>query len=161
MSKCQQDVIRFSVLIACGRTVDSNHQFASALFLGLPAGITHFAVNTDYAATSRALQSLLFASEEFIDTICLNVPQVLNHTHSVFFSIAFIKLIEPFAWKIRTFKTVIDPLISQPIARPLDNRTWRTSESTAFTRFLHLFAIHSVTEKCSADSAVHSAWRYE
>jgi hypothetical protein len=130
-------------------------------FLGLPAGITHFAVNADYATTSRALPSFLFVSEEFIDTICLNVPQVLNHTHFVSFSIAFIKPVESFAWKIRTFKTVVDPLISKPIARPFNNRTWRTSESTAFTGFLHLSAIHSVTEKRSADSAVHSAWRYE
>jgi hypothetical protein len=79
----------------------------------------------------------------------------------VLFPIAFIKPIEPLAWKIRTFKTVINPLISQPIAGPLNNRTWRTSEPTAFAGFLHLSAIHSVTEKCSADSAVHSAWRYQ
>jgi hypothetical protein len=62
-------------------------------FLGLPAGITRFVVNTNYAATRRALPSFLLASEEFIDAIGLNILQIVNHTHSIFFPVAFIKFL--------------------------------------------------------------------
>ena len=64
---------------------------ARALILGLVAGITCFIVNTNYSATGRAFPFFLFVFQEFLDTICLNVLQILNHAHSIFVSVAFIK----------------------------------------------------------------------
>ena len=59
--------------------------------LGLVAGIAFLVVDTNHAATIRAFPPFLLVFQELLNAICLNMSQILNHAHSIFFSIAVIQ----------------------------------------------------------------------
>ena len=59
---------------------------------------------TDHTAAFRAFPLLCFPRQESINTLFLNDPQILQHTHMVFRCITFVHLLEFFTGKIITLK---------------------------------------------------------
>jgi hypothetical protein len=64
-------------------------------------------MDTNYSAAMRAFPSFLFILQELLDAFFLNVAQIFNHTHFIFASVAAIKYLESFTWKMDTFKTIL------------------------------------------------------
>ena len=95
-----------------------------ALVLVFVAGITYLVVDTNYSTTYRAFPPLLFVSQELLDTICLNVLQVFDYTHSIFLSVAFIKRLQALTWKAWTLKAILDLSGCQLVAVLFDKGAW-------------------------------------
>jgi hypothetical protein len=65
-------------------------------------------MNADQFAAGWASPSFLFFFEELVYSIFLNVLQIIDHAHSIFYSVARIKCFQVFAWEISAFKAVIN-----------------------------------------------------
>lgn len=62
-------------------------------------------VTANRLPTSGALPPFFFPVKKFINTILLDVLQVLNHAHLVKSSVPFVELLKPMAGKVDTLVT--------------------------------------------------------
>lgn len=80
-------------------------------------------MNTNHFSTFGAFPSFLLAFQKLLDTIRLDVPQIIDHTHSIFVPVAPVKSFKILAWKTCAFKTVLNLFSCQFVAMFLNKRT--------------------------------------
>ena len=71
-----------------------------------PAAIADAVMAADYPAALRAFPLLFLIFQELFYPEILDIVEVLNHAHVVFFPVALIQLLEMFAWILFTFETI-------------------------------------------------------
>lgn len=80
-----------------------------------------------YPTAPGTFPSLLFLFKELLDAILLDEFEVLDHTHPVMSSVAFIDMAEPLAGKIIALVTVFNLAISEQIASLFQKSTFLIS----------------------------------
>jgi len=114
-----------------------------------------------YPTAPRAFPFVLFLFKEFLDAILFDEFEVLNHTHPVMSSVAFIDMAEPLAGKIIALVTVFNLAISEQITFLFQKSTFFISwPATGTVRHSDSLALYIMLESkvSAAYRAVHSAW---
>ncbi len=117
-------------------------------------------MDTDDPATSRAFISIPLVFEKGIYPVLFNLVEIVNHTHMIGFSIAFINASQTMAGKIIAFKAEGNPVMGQLFAMAFEKGTLFVSRAASGT--VSYFAslsgkISGVSEVDAADTAVHAA----
>ena len=113
-----------------------------------------------YPAAPGAFPFVLFLFKEFLDAILFDKFEVVDHTHPVMSSVAFIDMAEPLAGKIIALVTVFNLAISEQIASLFEEGTVLISwPATGTVRHSDSLASYVMFESkvSAAYRAVHSA----
>ena len=108
----------------------------------------------------RAFPFVLFLFKEFLDAILFDKFEVLDHTHAVLFSVAFIDMAEPLAGKIIALVTIFNLAISEQIASLFEEgAVFISCPATGTVRHSDSLASYIMFESkvSAAYRAVHSA----
>ena len=113
-----------------------------------------------YPTAPGAFPSGLFLFKEFLDAILFDKFEVVDHTHPVMSSVAFIDMAEPLAGKIIALITVFNLAISEQIASLFEEGTvlisWPATGTVRHSDSLASYVMFK-SKVSAAYSAVHSA----
>jgi hypothetical protein len=117
-------------------------------------------VDADDSTTPRAFIFLPLVFEEGIYPALLNLFEVVNHTHVVVLSIAFIYASQTIAGEIIAFKSKGNSVIGQLLAVAFKKGALFISRAASST--MNYFAslsrkIPGISEVSTADAAIHAA----
>jgi len=111
-----------------------------------------------YPAAIGTFPSLLFLFKELIDAILLDEFEVLDHTHPMEASVAFIDMVESFAGIITAFVAVLHLATQEKVASLFKKSAFLISRSaTKAVRHSDSLALHImfVSKVSAANPAVH------
>ena len=113
-----------------------------------------------YPTAPGAFPSVLFLSKELLDAILLNEFEVLDHTHPVMSSVAFIDMAEPLTGKITALVTVFNLAINEEIASLFEECalliSWSATDTVRYSDPLALYLMFK-SKVLAAYPAVHPA----
>jgi len=113
-----------------------------------------------YPTAPGAFPSGLFLFKELLDAILLDEFEVLDHTHHVLSSVAFIDMAEPLAGKIIALVTVFNLAISEQIASLFEEGavliSWPAAGTVRHSDSLDSYIMFE-SKVSAAYPAVHSA----